>query len=82
MDLQAQMSTDLDQYLDENLIPRSKEFDILHWWRGNSSKYPVLSYIARDVLAILASSIASEFAFSAEKRIISEFCSSFNTRNC
>jgi hypothetical protein len=76
LDLKAQVSTYLDPYLDENLIPRSKEFDMLHWWRGNSSKYLVLSRIARDVLAILASFVASEFAFNVEKRIISEFCSS------
>jgi hypothetical protein len=76
MDLQAQVSTELDRYLDENPVPRSKEFDILHWWRGSSSKYPVLSLIARDVLAILASSVASESAFSAGKRIISDFRSS------
>jgi hypothetical protein len=76
MDLQAQVSTKLDRYLDENPIPRSKEFDILQWWRGNTSKYPILSHIAQDVLAILASSVASESAFSAGKRIISDFHSS------
>jgi hypothetical protein len=38
--------------------------------------YPVLSLIARDVLAIPVSSVASESAFSAGKRIISDFRSS------
>ncbi|TVU48891.1 hypothetical protein EJB05_00173, partial [Eragrostis curvula] len=72
IDLQAQVSTELDRYLDENPIPRSKEFDVLQWWKGNSSKYPILARIARDVLAIPASSVASEAAFSTGKRIISD----------
>ena len=74
--MQAQVSTELDRYLDENPIPRSKDFNILQWWRGNSSKYSILARIACDVLAIPASSVASESAFSTGKRIISDFRSS------
>ena len=39
-------------------------FDILGWWKSNGSKYPILSRIARDILVILISTIASELAFS------------------
>lgn len=58
--LEAEVSTELDTYLNENPIPRSSEFDILKWWMGNSYKYPILARMARDVLAIPASAVASE----------------------
>ncbi|KAL6861247.1 hypothetical protein ACP4OV_016947 [Aristida adscensionis] len=70
-ELQAQVSTELDRYLEENPIPRSKEFDIINWWKGNTSKYPILARIARDLLAVPASSVASECAFSTGERVIS-----------
>uniref|UniRef100_A0A803QGS4 BED-type domain-containing protein n=1 Tax=Cannabis sativa TaxID=3483 RepID=A0A803QGS4_CANSA len=34
------------------------DFDILDWWKRNSSKYPIVSRIARDVLAVQMSSVA------------------------
>jgi len=43
---------------------------------GNSTKYPILACIARDLLAIPASSVAAESAFSTSERIISDFRSS------
>jgi len=43
---------------------------------GNAVKYPTLACIARDLLAIPASSVASESAFSTSKKIINDFRSS------
>ncbi|KAL9856548.1 putative HAT dimerization domain, ribonuclease H-like superfamily [Arabidopsis thaliana] len=37
------MKTELDQYLEENLIPRSEDFNVLSWWRVNNTNYPTLS---------------------------------------
>jgi hypothetical protein len=54
----------------------SEKFDILMWWRVNKSKFPVLAEIARDVLAIPLTSVASESAFSTGGRIIDPFRSS------
>jgi hypothetical protein len=70
------MSTELDRYLDENPVPRSKKSDILKWWMANATKYPILVRIAKDLLAIPASSVASESSFSTSKRIINDFRSS------
>ena len=42
-----------------------KIFDILMWWKMNSSRYRVLSQIAHDVLAIFVSTVAFESAFSS-----------------
>ncbi|CAL8999041.1 unnamed protein product, partial [Prunus brigantina] len=55
-----------------------EEFDILNWWRVNASKYPVLAAIARDVLAIPVSTVASESTFSTGGRTINSFRSSLS----
>ena len=62
----------LEDIPDENDFS-DDDFDILQWWRVNSSKYPTLSRMARDVLAVPASSVASESAFSTGSRIISDY---------
>jgi len=54
----------------------SKKFDILAWWKGQSSRFPILSTLARDVLAIPISTVASESAFSTGGRILDDFRSS------
>ena len=65
------VKTELDNYLEEDVLPRSSDFDILMWWKLNGIKYPTLQAIAKDVLAIPVSSVASESAFSTSGFIIS-----------
>ncbi|KAI3855849.1 hypothetical protein MKW92_037215, partial [Papaver armeniacum] len=43
------------------------------WWKNNEKRYPVLSCIARDVLAVQASTVTSESAFSSGKRILGDY---------
>ncbi|GFS46053.1 hypothetical protein Acr_00g0099890 [Actinidia rufa] len=54
------------------------KFDILGWWKSNSSKYPLLSQIARDVLVVPVSTVASESAFSTGGQILDPFHSSLS----
>ena len=63
--------TELDLYLDEDVIVDNGQFDILLWWKVNGVKYPTLQTIARDILAIPVSTVASESAFSASGRLVS-----------
>jgi hypothetical protein len=63
--------SELDYYLEETLLPRTDGFDILTWWKSNGVKYPTLHDIARDILAIPISTVASESSFSTSGRIIS-----------
>ncbi|KAL2932799.1 Zinc finger BED domain-containing protein RICESLEEPER 2 [Bienertia sinuspersici] len=49
-----------------------ENFHIIRWWKNHSSKFPVLARIAKDILAIPASTIASESAFSAGRRVLDE----------
>ena len=66
----ASGKNELQEYLEENTLPGSREFDILGWWKLNGIKYPTLSLIARDILAIPISTVASESSFSTSGRII------------
>jgi hypothetical protein len=50
-----------------------KKFDILKWWKGRSSRFPILSRLAHDVLAIPISTVASESAFSIGGRVLDDF---------
>ena len=53
------------------------EYDVLLFWKKNCTKFPILSQIAKDVLAMQVSSIAYESAFSTGERIIDPFRSYF-----
>lgn len=67
------VKSELDHYLEEEqLARRSVEFDILAWWKTNGIKYPTLQAIARYVLAIPVSTVASESDFSTSGRVLSE----------
>ncbi|KAK2638151.1 hypothetical protein Ddye_025946 [Dipteronia dyeriana] len=46
------MKAELKIYLEEHVIPRVDNFDILRWWYTNEFRYPILHCIARDILAI------------------------------
>ncbi|KAK9221894.1 hypothetical protein WN944_010325 [Citrus x changshan-huyou] len=76
-----ELSNELDLYLMEKTEKIAKsnlgtKFDILLWWRVNSANYPILSSIARDVLAIPVFTVASESAFSTGGRILNQYRSS------
>nr|GEX05805.1 zinc finger BED domain-containing protein RICESLEEPER 2-like [Tanacetum cinerariifolium] len=47
-----------------------KNFDILSWWKGRQSQFPVLSIMARDLLSVQASTIALESVFSLSGRVL------------
>jgi hypothetical protein len=50
-----------------------KSFDILKWWKNNATRFPIMSHMARDLLAIPISSVASESAFSLGGRTLDDF---------
>ncbi|PNX57783.1 transposon protein [Trifolium pratense] len=86
---EVQMDTDLndnmqknevDLYLMENLEKKSPGFDILNWWKVNSTKYPILGQMARDILAIPLSTVASESAFSTGGRVLNNYRSSLSPK--
>jgi hypothetical protein len=69
-----EIPSELETYLKKpTTIPRTDTFDILSWWKSNSMECPTLSGIARDVLAVPASNVASESAFGMGRRTILGF---------
>ena len=63
--------SELDRYLEEEILPDSDaQFDILSWWKSNGLKYPTLHMLARDILAIPISIVASESSFSNGGQIL------------
>lgn len=66
----CQISTELDDYLEDGLVPRKDDFDILNWWMNHTTKYPTLAAMAQDILAMPASAVQSEAAFSSSGPVI------------
>ena len=69
----ALSKSELEKYLTEDNEANSSKFNILEWWKVNSSRFPVLSRLARDVLAFPISTVASELAFCTGGRILDDF---------
>ncbi|KAH1221104.1 Zinc finger BED domain-containing protein RICESLEEPER 2 [Glycine max] len=63
------VESELDHYLEEDVSPRAVDFDILMWWKFNGVKYPTLQAIAKDILVILVSTVASESTFSTSGQV-------------
>ena len=78
MHLKEVGSTVSKSELDEGCEEGGDIFDVLGWWKNNTSKYPILFQVARNVLAILVSKIASESTFSALGRVLDHFHSSLS----
>ncbi|KAA8522545.1 hypothetical protein F0562_013094 [Nyssa sinensis] len=64
------VKSELDIYLEKQVLPRTLDFDILNWWKANGTKYLTLQRIAQDILAIPVSMVASESAFSTSGRLV------------
>ena len=66
--------TELSSYLNVSVIQvqDTSSFDLLAWWKQNESVYPMLATMARDLLTIQMSSVASEQAFSAGGRVVDD----------
>ncbi|XP_012081197.1 zinc finger BED domain-containing protein DAYSLEEPER [Jatropha curcas] len=71
-----EMTSELDQYLEESLLPRVQEFDVLSWWKLNKLKYPTLSKLARDILTIPVSSAAPDSVFDTMTKELDQYRSS------
>lgn len=65
--------------IDKDQIRSEKSFDVLEWWRVHALKYKILSSLAKDILAIPVTSVASEATFSAGSRVIDKYRASLKT---
>ncbi|KAK1434583.1 hypothetical protein QVD17_00330 [Tagetes erecta] len=77
--------TELDRYLNEEIEGddawfESENFTVLGWWKMRSPAFPILSLLARDILAIPISTVASESTFSTGGRVLDTFRSSLTPK--
>ncbi|KAL5723197.1 hypothetical protein ACHQM5_006621 [Ranunculus cassubicifolius] len=78
------LSDEVDSYLIDRLEANDKStcFDILNWWKVKGKiSYPTLALVAKDILAIQVSTVASESAFSTGGRVIDPFRSSLTPKS-
>jgi hypothetical protein len=52
------------------MLARTTKLDFINWWNVAGMKYPPLRKIARDIMAIPVTTVASESVFSTSGRII------------
>jgi hypothetical protein len=65
--------SELEKYLAKETEDPESKVDILAWWKVNSNRFLVLGHMARDVLAIPITTVASESAFSTGGCILDDF---------
>ncbi|KAJ0725760.1 putative HAT dimerization domain, ribonuclease H-like superfamily, hAT-like transposase, RNase-H [Helianthus annuus] len=72
--------SELEVYLEEPNYPyfENMEFDVLKWWSQSSSKFPILSKMARDIFCIPITTVDSGSSFSAGGRILDDYRSSLS----
>jgi hypothetical protein len=75
------IKSDLDQYIERcaTSCPAGEDFDVLGWWKTEDQEYPILSKVARDVMAIPVSTVASEPAFSTGGHVINAYRSKLDS---
>lgn len=70
-------SSELGIYMGSNFtkfmtLEQFQNLDILAWWKEKEAQFPILSIMARDLLTVQASTVASESAFSFSGRVLSK----------
>lgn len=68
--------SELESYLEEQKLPRTDDLNVLEYWKALQGRYPIVSQMARDILAIPISTVASESVFSIGGRVLDVYRSS------
>ncbi|XP_021980961.2 zinc finger BED domain-containing protein DAYSLEEPER-like [Helianthus annuus] len=71
----------LTLYLEEQNVDRKVELDVLQYWKENQVRYPKLAIMARDILSIPITTVASASSFSIGGRVLSKYRTSLLSSN-
>ncbi|TQD98681.1 hypothetical protein C1H46_015738 [Malus baccata] len=78
---QNEIANEVDMYFNDPHQSLTYEgFNLLDWWKGNCGQYLILSKVAKDVLALPSSTVASENAFSLGGRVVDPFRASLTPK--
>ena len=69
-ELLAALRQEMDQYLSKGRLPMTKDSNPLPWWKDNQHLFPNLAAVAKQYLAVQASSASSERMFSKANILI------------
>ena len=75
--------TELEVYLSQSRLDRLvyPELDVLEYWKKEKVRFPILSVLARDLLSIPVTTVASESSFSIGGRILNKYRSALLSVN-
>ncbi|CAO2817659.1 unnamed protein product [Amaranthus hypochondriacus] len=74
--------SEVEKYLESPLHMHSdSKFDILLYWKDQQATYPIMSKIAKDILVIPITTVASESTFSMGGRILNRWRASLLSRH-
>lgn len=76
----ATSKSKIDRYIAEDQETDHPKFNLLEWWLFNALIFSILLELARDVLAILISSVALKCTYRIDGCILDRFISSLNSR--
>ncbi|XP_057540730.1 zinc finger BED domain-containing protein DAYSLEEPER-like [Amaranthus tricolor] len=77
----SQGRTQLDDYLGEHKLDPLSDLDVLGWWKDNAKRFPQVASMARDLLSIPITTVASESSFSLGSRILTKWRASGECRD-
>ena len=72
----------MESYLEEPKLPRVGDLNVLEYWKGLQGRFPIVSQMARDILFIPISTVASESVFSVGGRVLDAYRSSQKLLKC
>ncbi|KAE8696646.1 U-box domain-containing protein 7 [Hibiscus syriacus] len=65
-------TTTIQQLMQPRYTQSLKVWIFLAWWKENEAQFPILAAMARDLLTVQASTVASESVFSVSGKVISQ----------
>ncbi|XP_074300277.1 zinc finger BED domain-containing protein RICESLEEPER 1-like [Silene latifolia] len=71
----------LSTYLEDDRLDRKIKLDVLEYWKKNEDCYGELARLARDILSVPLTTVASESTFSIGGRVLNKWRSSYIPEN-